>query len=703
MILDIIDLIALPIEEPTLIFFLVLMVILLSPLLLERFKIPGLIGLILAGVMLGEDGSNILVRDKSIELFSTVGLLYIMFMAGLEIDLNEFKKNRNRSIVFGSISFTVPLALGILVALYFLKFDLYASLLLASMFASHTLLSYPIASNLGLSKSKAVNIVVGGTIITDTGALLVLAIVAGMVKEGGLDGSFWVQLGLSVSFFVGIMFFIFPIIARKFFKTVEGNVSQYIFVLAMVFFGANLAVAAQMQPIIGAFFTGLALNSLIPKNSALMNRIAFVGNALFIPFFLIGTGMLVDVSAFFSGGGALLIAGTMLFVALFAKILAAYITQRFFKLSAVEGQLMMGLSSAQAAATLAVVLVGVNLEIFTDDVLNGTIIMILGTALFSSILTSKAGTKQAIIEAQKEPEEEQGLQRILLPIANPESIRLLVDLAVMIKQKGQKEPIYPLAVVADDDTADKQVLRKKEMLDAAVVEASATDTIAQVITRVDSNIPFGISRAIKEFRITEVVIGWNADITNKDKMFGSVLDYLINNSDEMLLITKHSQPLNTMKKLFLVIPSFATQEIGFSYWVQTVKTLANQIGTEIIIYCQIGEKIAIDQAFAAKSPKVDTTYRNFDNWDDFHEIADVVKKDDLIVVISSRKGTPSYNPFMDILPKTLSDSFESNSFMVIYPQQYAEKQASVDEQMAKARPDNPISWLRKRLNRYLED
>ncbi|MEH6514481.1 MAG: cation:proton antiporter, partial [Maribacter arcticus] len=288
----------LPFTNPVLKFLLILVIILFTPILLNKIKIPALLGLIIAGAVVGPNGFNLMERDSGIILSGTAGLLYIMFLAGLEMDLVDFKKNSKKSLVFGLYTFIIPMVLGMVVSLNILKFSIPTSILLASMFASHTLIAYPLVSKLGVAKNRAVNITVGGTLITDTLALLVLAVIVGM-HTGEVNVAFWVKLSVSILLFGATVILIFPIIGRWFFKRFHDNISQYIFVLMMVFLGAFLAEIAGIEAIIGAFLTGLALNRLILRTSPLMNRIEFVGNAIFIPFFLIGVGMLVDYRVFF--------------------------------------------------------------------------------------------------------------------------------------------------------------------------------------------------------------------------------------------------------------------------------------------------------------------------------------------------------------------------------------------------------------------
>lgn len=668
--------VTLPFTDPVLIFSLVLFIILLAPLVLNRFKVPGIIGLILAGVLIGPNGFNLLMRDASIVLFGTVGLLYIMFLAGLEIDLNDFKKNRYRSMVFGFFTFAIPQGIGTLASYYLLGFNLQSSTLLASMFASHTLLAYPILGRFGITKNEAVTITVGGTIITDTAALLVLAVITGSAR-GELNSEFWIRTGISLVIFAFIVLWLFPRISKWFFRNIEGEGgAQFIFVLAIVFTSAFLAELAGVEPIIGAFLAGLALNRLIPHTSPLMNRIEFVGNTLFIPFFLISVGMLVDFRVLLNGPEALMVAITMIIVATGSKWLAAYATQKVFKYSSIERNIIFGLSNAQAAATLAAILIGYELELLNENVLNGTILMILVTCLISSFVTQKAGRELAIIESDKLPDLSEVPERILVPISNPTTIEYLIDLAIMIKNPKSVEPIYPLSVVKDDEAAKEQIIMSNKMLEKAIKHASATDHAVQVVSRVDLHIASGIARAIKELLITNVIIGWNGRVTAREKIFGSVLDSLLQSTEQMILVSKITSPLNTMKRLIVVVPPNAEVEVGFVHWIRTIKTMSKQAGADVVFYCSTGTKEKLKEVLVSTKPAIEADYKIFEDWEDFLILSRAVTFDDLIIIISARKGSISHNHYLDNVPRQLSRYFKQNNFLIIYPEQYA---SSIDD------------------------
>ncbi|MDX9751681.1 MAG: cation:proton antiporter, partial [Flavobacteriales bacterium] len=492
----------LPLKNPVLIFSLVLFIILFGPLVLNRFKIPPIIGLIIAGAIIGPNALHLLDRDASILLFGTVGLLYLMFLAGLEIDMQEFKKNKYRSMLFGMYTFLIPMGIGTWVGLHFLKFPLYSSILLASIFSSHTLIAYPIASRFGVIKNRAVNITVGGTIITDTLALLVLAVIVGMV-QGDVGQAFWVRLGVSLAIFTAIVMVVFPLLARWFFKRESDNISQYIFVLALVFLAAFLAEVAGVEAIIGAFAAGLALNRLIPHTSPLMNRIEFVGNALFIPFFLIGVGMLVDYRVFFTDAETLKVAATMTIVATGCKFIAAYLSKLSFRFTRDEFLMMFGLSNAQAAATLAAVTVGYNvvlgmdadgnpIRLLNEAVLNGAIVKILVTCTISSFVVTRAASRLAVLEEDEEsaPDDE-ATHRTLVSIAGVRSVEPLVELAVLMKPPKVRERLYALHVI-DEQNGDARQAEGRKLLEQAVKQAAATDSALEALVRHDINVATGI-------------------------------------------------------------------------------------------------------------------------------------------------------------------------------------------------------------------
>lgn len=669
---------SLPLTNPVVIFSLVLFIILFAPILFNKLRVPHIIGLILAGMIIGPYGLNLLLRDSSIVLFGTVGLLYIMFTAGLEIDMEEFRKNRLTSFVFGLYTFLVPMLLGSFTVYHLLNFSWPTSLLLACMFASHTLLAYPIVSKYGLTRIRAVTLTIGGTIITDIFALLVLAGVTGTTR-GDISTFFWVRLAVSSVLFGCIVFFVFPLVARWFFKNFEEAVAQYIFVLAMVFLGAFLAELAGLEHIIGAFLAGLALNRFIPHSSALMNRIEFVGNAFFIPFFLISVGMLIDFSVLFQGLGALKVALAMTLLGLLSKYLAAVFTQKTFRLSALDRSMIFGLSTARVGATLAIVLVGYNIiigetatgdpiRLLNEDVLNGTIIMILITCTISSFLVEKTAQQLALREEAATPAASAEKERILVSLAYPETVIELIDFGLMLKPRHSTIPIYALNIVSDDSDESKTGAIAKKMLEKAVSHAAATEQAVTPITRYDVSISNGIIYTLKEQNITDLIIGLHHE-ANQHNFLGPVAERILKHTSETVFIYKSVQPFNTLKRLVVVVTARAELEPGFGHWFRKLTTIAREAGIGIDFFGHPETLNELRMLQQKKNSEAKMAFQSFSNWDDFLIFCREVKKNDLLVIVSSRKGHDSYQPQLEKLPYYLSNYFTANSFIMLYPEQ----------------------------------
>ena len=673
--------ITLPLTDPVLKFLLILVIILAAPLLLNKLRIPHLLGLIIAGAIIGPNGFNLVLRDSSIILSGTAGLLYIMFLAGLEIDLGDFKKNKWKSLTFGMYTFLVPMALGTLVGLYVLNFSMLTSILLASMFASHTLIAYPIISKLGITKDKAVGITVGGTMITDTLALLVLTVIVEMAV-GEVDDWFWYRLGAAIILFFAFVMIVFPIVGRWFFKRCEDNVSQYIFVLVMVFLGAYLAELAGLESIIGAFLAGMALNRLIPSTSPLMNRVEFVGNAIFIPFFLIGVGMLIDYRAFFTNWDTIKVGAVMIVVATVAKFVAAWMTQKTFRMSVDQRRVIFGLSNAQAAATLAAVMVGYNvilgetpagepIRLLNESVLNGTILMILVTCTMASFSAQKGAHNIAMNDVSEEKEgtgEHQ--ERILIPVSYEKNVTELVNLSTAIKSKKNKNGLFALNVINNQASDDKAFKQSKKVLNMAVTTASATDNVLQDLLRYDLNVANAIISVIKEQGITDLVLGLHQGKGVVSSFLGNMTEAILGQSNVTTLIYRPIQPIATVKRHLVVVPAQAEKEVGFPMWVNKVWNIIHNSGAKAVFYASEDTTMYLKEIY--KKRPIEAEFSSFDDWDDFLIMSREIKSDDTLWVVMSRRERLSYHANMSRIPNYLNKYFQSNSFVLVYPIQAGE-------------------------------
>lgn len=664
----------LPLSNPVLVFSLILFIILVAPHLLKRIKVPGIIVLIISGVIIGPFGLGILEENAAIELFSTIGLIYIMFIAGLELDMNEFEVNKYKSLLFGFFTFSIPLAIGFPVVHYLLGYDFNSSFLTASMFATHTLLAYPVVSKMGVSKNQAVAITVGGTILTDTAVLIILAIIMGNAQDGGLTMEFWIRLAISLTIFSAIIFMVIPRIAKWFFTKMENEKhSHYIFVLAVVFFSSFLAELAGVEPIIGAFLAGLALNKLIPESSALMNRIEFLGNSLFIPFFLISVGMLVDVSVILEGWSALIVAATLSAVAIIGKWLAALFTQKSFGYTSSQRKVIFGLSSGHAAATLAVIIVGYDAGILDDNILNGTIILILITSIVSTLATENA-SKKLLIEIEKNKEENLNgseahrNEAVLLPIANIVNFDKLLEFAIFVKDKASKNPVYILSVVPNNEEAEQNIAQANSKLEGFVKQGSASETEVKIISTIDQSISSGIARASKEIMADIIIMGWPSSSGILDRIVGSKIEKIIRAANKTTFICHLLQPWGTHKRLFLAIPPYADKMQGFEQWIQKAHRLSHELSIPIVANCNSEIQAKVEETIKKLNLKMPITFNDFEDWDDFLILGKDVGQDDIIMLVSARKGSVSHHHYLDKLPTKLDKYFKENSKIVVYPQ-----------------------------------
>lgn len=669
--------VSLPLDNPVLIFAVLLFVILLAPIILQSFKIPDLIGLIIAGALLGPNGFHVMDRDSSIELFGTVGLLYIMFVAGLEINMSDFKKNSLKGLTFGMYTFLIPMAMGIFAGVYLLNFSWPTSVLLASMFASHTLITYPIVSKYSVTKNRAVIISVGGTVVTCVLSLLVLAVIVGMAN-GELDNRFWIKLSVSTVLFGLVVLYLFPIFCRWFFKRYDDKVTQYIFVLGLVFLASFLAQAAGLEAIIGAFLAGLSLNNLIPNTSTLMNRIEFVGNALFIPFFLIGVGMLVDYRVFLSDWTTIWVALVMTVVATLSKFIASWLTQKTFRLSKSEGVLIFGLSNSQAAATLAAVMVGYQVIIGTspdgepirllnESVLNGTILMILITCIIASFATQKGAQEVALAEMAEEEivDSDELEERILIPLSYPENVEELMHLGVNIKSKRRRNSLMALHIIQSDNTDHSAEKQSTILLEKAEKVAASMDTSLQTLRRYDYDVVNGIKNAVKEHKITDIVLGLQKERNISDSFLGRLTDKVLAKCPTTTLVYKAVQPSSTIKRYIVIVPQYAEKEIGFPYWIVRVWNIARNLGSKVVFYASQSTINVLKEVH--QKHHIQAEFHLLDNWDDFLIVSREVKDNDALMIIMSRKSYPSYTRNMTMVPTYINKYFSNTNCILLYP------------------------------------
>ena len=661
-----------PVTEPTWIFLGVLCIVLFAPLLFNKLRMPHIIGMILAGLLIGPNGLNIIERDDSFELFGKVGLYYIMFLASLEINMQEMKQAKGGALLMGLAVFVIPIALGMVSNRYVLKYSFIASLLLASMYASYTLISYPIVARYGLSRLRCVNFVVGGTIITDTLTLFVLAVVAGTFTG---EASVWFVLLMLVKLLliVGIIIWFFPRIARYFFRKYNDSVIQYIFVLAMLFLGAGLMELAGMEGILGAFITGLVLNRLIPHSSPLMRRIDFVGNAIFIPYFLIGVGMMIDIRVLFNGGNSLVVAAVMVVTALTGKWLASFLVAKVYGMSGGERNLMFGLSTSQAAATLAAAIVGHGIiladgsRLLNDDVLNGTILLILVTCIVSSIVADRASRKLVVSGDVLDIPATNPSKKTLVALANPQMVDKLMDLALLVRKENSQIPLSAITVVLDEDK--KLQAQGQKVLDTAANIAASVNVPLLTKVRLTTNLAHGIVHEVKENDYRELILGFHKKETANDSFLGNVLPEVLGAIDCQVVIARMNIPLNTVRTIHITFPAKAEFEAGFSYWVEETARMAAGLDCRIM-YHGHPDTMSKIKSMLKKCDPVEANFFETDGGNDLKRLSKVIKDDHLLIIVSARRGSISFRPSHDHIFVQLQRDYPNTSILLIYPNGY---------------------------------
>lgn len=663
-----------PITDPTWIFFVVLSIILFAPMLLDRLRIPSIVGMILAGVLVGPHGGHVLDRDSSFELFGKVGLYYIMFLASLEMNMQDVQKIKGRALTLGLLSFAIPMLLGFGANYGLLHYGVAAAVLMAAMYASHTLIAYPIVLRYGLSRRKSVSVAVGGTIVADTLTLLVLAVVGGTFKEH-VTGLYWLWLVAKVVMLSAVIIVVFPPLARWFFRRYDEGVVQYIFVLALVFLGAGLMEFVGMEGILGAFLVGIVLNRTIPPASPLMNHLEFVGNALFIPYFLIGVGMLLNVRAFVEHPGVFLVAAVMIGIGMTSKWLAAFCTQKIFKMGRDERRLMFGLTNSRAAATLAVVLVGYKIilpdgsRLLDEDVLNGTMMFILVTCVVSSLVTEHTARHMAEHDRSEEEAESRVHDRLLIALSNPATVAPLVNAALMLRTPKSPTPLTALNVVLEDDPAARGSGLKQ--LENAVRIAATANVRMITRSRWSVNVVSGIAHTMKEFEASDLLIGLHQKSRLTETFFGKLATDLVGAVEEQIVIYRSVIPLNTVRRLHLLVPRRAEFEPGFHRWADRVALLAAQLSCRIDMYGGRGTLQKLREYWDSRGYSTETESHIYTNWHDLISIAHETQQGHMMVFVAARRGTLSHHNYIEKLPEQIERYFSARNLMIIYPSQPA--------------------------------
>ncbi len=514
------DALTLPLEDPALVFIVLFVVILFAPIAARRLGAPGIVGLIVAGILVGPHTSGILERDGMIELLGEAGLLYLMFLIGLDLDRSTIRANRRGSLIFTVATFSIPMAL-VTGAGTALGMTLVGAIIVASAFTSHTPVTFPLVQRFGLVRSRAVTITLGATLIATTGALLVFSVVAASA-DGAPSVWFWAQFGLALAVFGVLTLRGLPRVTRWFFSGLgQDRLVRFLFVLVVLFAMAALGELTGIQAIVGAFLAGMGIERFVPAGSRLRERVDFLGEVLLVPIFLVSTGMLVDPVALATDLDRLTLGIGLTAAAVVAKVAAAWITARVLGLGRPELGVMTSLTVGQAAGALAVVLVAVELGLVTDIALDATILVILVTCLVASLLASRYVPRMT-----RPPREVPPLGRaVVVPVANPHSVGPLADIAGLIAVGDGGEVIA--VNVLGHEASQQQLDEHREATERAEQLALRQGADARSIVRIDSSPSEGVSHAVTENDATCLVLGWKGYSNRREHFFGGIIDAVL--------------------------------------------------------------------------------------------------------------------------------------------------------------------------------
>jgi Kef-type K+ transport system membrane component KefB len=550
------------------------------------------VGFILAGIVIGPSVLGVAGQTPAINILGSLGMLYIMFQSGSEIDIHDFKQYKYRSLFFGLCTFLIPFGLGLITSRYLLPYGWLPSLLLGAMYGSHTLMTYPIVSRYGVQKNVAVNITVGATMVAIILSLIVLAIVEGWSRSAQSSMDYIIQLCLVVVFLTSVLW-LFPRFARMFFKRYRDPISEFMVVMLMLVGSALLADLAGLEGILGAFLCGVSLNRLLPNRSPLMNRINFVGNSIFVPLFLISVGLMIDIHAFWSGWTTLTIAIVMITTKLIGKGLSAWIAQVVFRFSKHERQLIFGLSHATAAGTLAIVTIAYQMGLLSSDVLNASVLMILVLCTTASFISEHAAKELALQESAK-------------------------------LESDHEDDYWLLTSVGDDLRPAMREIGEMASLDNIEIKQSAD---------------------------------WQ-DVSN-----------MVEHTSKSVIVYHEAQPINTINRLVVAVPRYAEKERDFITCFGLVRRLASELGAKVVFYAHPDTQEALQAMCRRPGKYLRASFRNMDGWEEVGIISQTIVDNDMLVLLSSRKSTASYNPLFEHIPTMLTEHFTRFSSMVVYPEQ----------------------------------
>lgn len=676
------------ITDPTWIFFVVLCIILFAPLLLRQLRVPPVIGLIVAGILVGPYGFNLLAHDRSFEIFGQVGIYYIMFLAGLELEMGSVEHYGNQGLRFGILTFAIPFVLGLVSSIWVLGFGVRTSLLMACIYASHTLVTYPIVGRYGLARHRVVVVSVVATAIALFAALLVLAMVVQAPPLTHGEGSSFILhsslliLLLKCGLYVAFAIFVFPRIGRWFLRHYEDGVMQFIFILAVVFLCASLAKMVGLEGLLGAFLAGLIVNRLIPKTSPLMSRLEFVGNALFIPYFLIGVGMIIDLGILVRQPETHVLIGVMVLTGMLSKLMASGLMAWTMGEGRPSMWLMFGLTNAHAAGALAIVTIGTapGVQLMNDEILSGTVMLILFSCLISGFATSRGAKQLALSDTSLEDNRGSYHGKCLITYSQEDNVDVMTQLAILIRNPFIPDSLMGLHVTYEDPSNPslqgqafgRQLLEKAQMI------AAAADVPMATINRMSTNIAGGILHTMTEYECGEVIVCLNDRETGESKSsLGAIIDNVLSGSHREVMAVRSIVPPGTIRRVIVAVPQKAEYEVGFYKWLEHICRIGEELDCHLEYNAHADTLPYIKGYMEQKHSHVRSHYAEMNNWAQFIDLRHDMNLGCMLVAVTARPGFISYQSQFEDLPLLIHRYFNHVSVMLLFPDQWGEPQESI--------------------------
>jgi Kef-type K+ transport system membrane component KefB/nucleotide-binding universal stress UspA family protein len=573
-------------------------IILITPLLSERLKLPGIVGIIIGGMLIGPHGFGLMQDGDRIQFLSTIGLVYLMFSAGLEVDINQFMRVRVRALVFGVTTFAFPQVMGMALG-YILGLDWLGMILLGSAFASHTLIAFPILTKFGVTRNEAIAVTIGATVLTDIGAFIVLAVVLGAKSGGGFTVGYFVQLLIMLAVFTAVIIFGLPRLGKIIFQKLTGRAVEFQFVIVVLFISAFLAELIGVHEVVGAFIAGLAVNSMLPRHSPVTGHVLFIGESFFIPVFLLYSGLITDPLTFLKSPQTIVVAVGVTIVAYLSKFLAAWITAKIYKYTNSEFWTVYGLSHAQAAVTIPTLVIGLNTGLFDSTLFNAAILMILLTSITSPLIVQRFAPDLQTDAADDKPLPLFG--RVLVPVSELKQSEGLITLASLLAHASHGK-LLAVSVAKDmGPNKDSNLHEHTDLLGRITESLNDPETEIELIPRMAASHAQGILHTAQEKNATLIIMGWRGKRTLRENVLGSVLDEVIWGSDTPVMIGKLELPLNSMQRVVFLVPAKTVPPIVLRRMLQANIVFAKALNVPLIVRADLSYMQTFEALIAATS------------------------------------------------------------------------------------------------------